>query len=373
MRDEWWDGIDCNGKPLDQPIKRGDAIPEGVYHRVVEIYSVNSLGEVLITKRHPKKHYGHYWEITGGSIMMGESMVEGALRELKEETGLTANPSMIEHIDTCVTRNAMIESFLVWIGHPHPRVILCENETVDYRFLPYREFKRFVRTEGYVDVLRDSFFRIESLLDKKIYRHSLMHMGKILSRTPEGQVVSGIYQTFHSIFPKSETADYLKIIYQGVFGPRHFSSTYTHERIIDSLIKELQEGKSRVPLVHQINSDWCWVSLDVIREGIVDCATFAHLFLRAIEKSKNAQDSDITLIDQLALLCHFHKKYPKKVDVTTLYDQLDRWIDQVDSAPSHSLAFKQHYHPHYRLFALDDVKAFLDIEPKSKSARKKSS
>lgn len=366
MQEEWWDGLDRHGNLLHQSIKRGDSIPDGVYHRVVEIYSINSLGEVLITKRHPDKHYGLYWEITGGSIVMGESVVDGALRELKEETGLVVKPKWIEHIDTTVTRDAIVESLIVWIHHTRPQVTLCDQETIDCRFLPYHEFKQFVLTDEYVDVLRERFLRVEATLANKIYRHTIKQMGQRLSKTQEGRVISGIYQAFHRAFPKSVTADYLKIIYQGTFGPQHFASKITHERIIDGLVKELQEGPSQIPLIHQISPDWCWVSLDVIRAGIVDCATFAHLFLRAIEKSKNAQNSDITLVNQLALLCHFQKKHPKSIKLSVIYDQLDCWLDQTEGAPSHSPLFKQLYHPHYRLMTLLDVKTFLSIDTTNK-------
>ena len=85
---EFWDLYNENKEPLNQRHKRGEPLPEGKYHLVVDILSVNPYGKILITKRHPDKHYGGMWEISGGSVIAGETPLEGAKRELFEETGL---------------------------------------------------------------------------------------------------------------------------------------------------------------------------------------------------------------------------------------------------------------------------------------------
>ena len=59
-----------------------------MWHLVAEIYSVTRDGRMLVTKRHPDKSWGGQWEITGGGVRKGETPLEGARRELREETGL---------------------------------------------------------------------------------------------------------------------------------------------------------------------------------------------------------------------------------------------------------------------------------------------
>jgi 8-oxo-dGTP pyrophosphatase MutT (NUDIX family) len=46
---------------------------------------------LLITQRHPMKHFGYYWEITAGSVIKGEDELSAAVRELVEETGIKVN------------------------------------------------------------------------------------------------------------------------------------------------------------------------------------------------------------------------------------------------------------------------------------------
>jgi 8-oxo-dGTP diphosphatase len=47
-------------------------------------------GRVLVAKRAESQHLAGAWEFPGGKIASGEEPVDAALRELREETGLTA-------------------------------------------------------------------------------------------------------------------------------------------------------------------------------------------------------------------------------------------------------------------------------------------
>ena len=85
---ELWDAYDQDGRPLGFDLVRGEPIPEGAWHVVVEIYAITTDGRVLVTKRHPDKHWGNHWETTGGASLKGETPEEGAIRELREETGI---------------------------------------------------------------------------------------------------------------------------------------------------------------------------------------------------------------------------------------------------------------------------------------------
>ena len=47
-------------------------------------------GSILVAKRAETQHLAGAWEFPGGKVHDGEEPVEAALRELREETGLTA-------------------------------------------------------------------------------------------------------------------------------------------------------------------------------------------------------------------------------------------------------------------------------------------
>ena len=72
---------------------RGEKIPNGFYHLVVHVWIRNCKGEYLISQRSVSRPtFPLMWECVGGSVLMGESSIDGALREVNEEVGLDLQP-----------------------------------------------------------------------------------------------------------------------------------------------------------------------------------------------------------------------------------------------------------------------------------------
>ncbi len=88
---ELWDLYSKNQNKTGLTLERGKSIPKELYHLVVSAWIVNNRGEYLISQRHPNKPYPLYWECTGGSVLAGESSLERAIREVREELGIILN------------------------------------------------------------------------------------------------------------------------------------------------------------------------------------------------------------------------------------------------------------------------------------------
>ena len=72
---------------------RGEAIPEGYYHLVVHVWIRNRRGEYMISQRSADRStFPLKWECVGGSVLKGENSISGALRETREEVGLSLSP-----------------------------------------------------------------------------------------------------------------------------------------------------------------------------------------------------------------------------------------------------------------------------------------
>ena len=87
--DELWDVYDAECRKTGAVHLRKDPLGEGEYHLCVHVWMKNSRGEYLLTRRSERKSYAGMWEATGGSVAAGEDSLTSALREVKEETGLT--------------------------------------------------------------------------------------------------------------------------------------------------------------------------------------------------------------------------------------------------------------------------------------------
>lgn len=86
---ELWDIYDKNKKKTGRVVEREKyRFKEGEYHIVVTGIIMNSKNEILISKRAAHKKFGLMWECNGGSILAGETSLEGIIRELKEELGI---------------------------------------------------------------------------------------------------------------------------------------------------------------------------------------------------------------------------------------------------------------------------------------------
>ena len=111
---ELWDLYDIDRRPLNRTIQRGEALPEGTYHLAVGIAVFNTKGDILLTQRaQVKSQYPGCWEIPGGCAQAGETSLEAACRELREETGCTGGgfESMGSLIPTCAYDTEVIHLF----------------------------------------------------------------------------------------------------------------------------------------------------------------------------------------------------------------------------------------------------------------------
>lgn len=85
---EIWDLYDENRQIIGEHI-RGEELPDNGYHLVVHIWIRNSKGQFLIAQRSASREQNPLmWECQGGSVLKGETSIQGALREVKEEVGI---------------------------------------------------------------------------------------------------------------------------------------------------------------------------------------------------------------------------------------------------------------------------------------------
>ena len=158
---ERWDAYDGELRRIEgMSLIRGEDIPAGVYHLVCEVLVRHADGSYLLMRRDPRKHYGGLWEATaGGSALQGETPLDCARRELREETGIRAEE--LQELGRVRSANTHYVEFLCVTDWPKDGVTLQAGETVAYRWVSRTEFRSLreeelvtKRMQGFLPELR---------------------------------------------------------------------------------------------------------------------------------------------------------------------------------------------------------------------------
>ncbi len=118
---------------------RNSPIQDGLYHLVSEIVVRHEDGTYLLTQRDYCKKRGGKWELScGGSCLAGETSLDGAVRELIEETGLNGNFSKV---GTFISdeNHTIFDVSLCITDCEKSSVKLLPGETIDYCWLSRSE------------------------------------------------------------------------------------------------------------------------------------------------------------------------------------------------------------------------------------------
>lgn len=141
---ELWDLYDSSGRFTGETITANGIIPNGRYHLVGAAWIKNNKGEYLISQRHPQKNnYPLFWECTGGSALSGETSLQGAIREVKEELGICLNAFGAVQIYK-TRRDDMRDFYEAWLFRSNVEIKslkLQETEVVDAKWVPFQELK----------------------------------------------------------------------------------------------------------------------------------------------------------------------------------------------------------------------------------------
>lgn len=143
--DELWDVYDENRILTGRLHRRGDPMPKGDYHLSVHIWMQNSEGKFLLTKRTANKGFPLMWESTGGSALAGDDSLSAAIREVKEETGLTLAPEKGQ----CLISRRGVDAFCdVWLFRQDfdlKDVVFLEGETCGAMYASIEEIQKMTQ------------------------------------------------------------------------------------------------------------------------------------------------------------------------------------------------------------------------------------
>ena len=154
---EYIDIFDENNNPIGEKKEKQQAHEEGNFHRTVHVWIINDKNELLLQKRSAtKKTHLNCWDISGaGHIKAGETISDGAIRELKEELGVEIEEKDLQYITTIKsTKNPKNMEFqYVYLLRCNKKIeeyIFEDGEVSDVKYIFYKDLEKMVeeKVEG---------------------------------------------------------------------------------------------------------------------------------------------------------------------------------------------------------------------------------
>jgi len=105
--EEYFDVLNEKGEYIGKTETRERCHKEGLWHKAVAVFIINSRKQVLLQRRSAtKKLWPNMWDITaGGHVLAGEFGFQSIIRECKEELGIDLNKEDITFIGTSISTN----------------------------------------------------------------------------------------------------------------------------------------------------------------------------------------------------------------------------------------------------------------------------
>ncbi|MDY0214719.1 MAG: NUDIX hydrolase [Bacilli bacterium] len=147
---EYWDLYTKAGQKSAIVIPKGQKIPHGLFHIVVETLIKHEDGTYLVMKRDYNKveFPGLYEGSAGGSLISGETKEEGAIREVKEETGLIITEVFPTYYFVNDETRAINQGYIAYIKGKKD-IVYLKGETIDHKWLSLPELKEFIKSKDY--------------------------------------------------------------------------------------------------------------------------------------------------------------------------------------------------------------------------------
>lgn len=152
--EEMLDLFDAKGQPTGMTIRRGEDAPAGMYWSVVDVWIVNSQGELLIQQRDAAKpNWPGYWcESAGGAVVSGEEPDTAAIRETQEEIGFTPSFDCGGKVFEYLGEKGLHHVYLFCQDADPVRLIPQPGEVSAVKYASPNHIRRMVRENTFVPI-----------------------------------------------------------------------------------------------------------------------------------------------------------------------------------------------------------------------------
>ena len=146
---------------------RGERREPGEYALVVCVWVYDGRGNLLLTRRAPEKSFAGTWENSGGAAQAGEDSLTAIRRELWEETGIEAESSEFEFLDTSRDGSNFFDHYCICRDIPLEQIKLLPGETDDVMWASFDTVHGLIRQGMICRIIADQFLQLEEELAKR--------------------------------------------------------------------------------------------------------------------------------------------------------------------------------------------------------------
>lgn len=150
--DEAMDVYTPDGLPAGRAVSRGTGLGEKEFYQGIHVFLYDNRGRFLLQKRSETAHFRPgRWDITMGHALSGESSLECAAREVKEELGMDLPPESFIKVYRMVTEedHFLTDIYFARAELDERRLRLQKEEVTGVQLLTREEMLEFIKAMEY--------------------------------------------------------------------------------------------------------------------------------------------------------------------------------------------------------------------------------